>query len=108
MVDFITDSDDVTEEQPFKGIIVVSTPESSTIPTFTMNYVTINPNYASPFIMHEQTHSLHSSMHLLKMNDTIIHVNEILFQFDEIATGKTWYYCHYLDLDLHGNIIVLE
>ena len=108
VVDFITDSKDINNNQDIKGLIVTSEPTHTFTPNYTLNYVTINSNLIQRFIHNKDINETYLINRHMMVDDTILHVNEILFRFTETETEKNWYYCHYIDLDYHGNVILLD
>ena len=108
VVDFITDSNAKEHNGKVKGLLVTSEPSSTFAPNYTFNYVTVNTKLIDKYINYDSSPETFVKNHYLNIKDTVIFINEILFQFTEYTTGVKWYYCHYLDIDYHGNIILLQ
>ena len=107
LVDFISDSNGAHKKGDSKGLMITSEPNGPYSPNYTLNYVSIDDNLVKEFNEHTNIKTSVTSQRF-EVNDTMIYINEILFQFTSGTTGENWYYCHYLDLDYHGNIILLN
>ena len=109
VVEYITDSKDVSSNNTnIRGLTVIAEPSTTIVPTYTINYAEIKSNYTSDIINTGNNESTSMNLHYLNMNDAILHISEILFQFTESETNQNWYYCHYIDLDLHSNVVLLN
>ena len=109
VVDFITESQcNLVNNNDVKGILVFSEPSEESLPTHTLNYVSIDFNLFQNTNMNMYDDQTGLQNYKLNMKDSVLHINKILFRFTEYGTGKKWYYCHYIDLDYHGNIILLD
>ena len=108
VVDFITDSNSIDEKDNIKGLLVILEPSSCHRPNYTLTYVTVNEQLVKSYIDCTLPNNTYITSKQLKIDDTVSFINEILFQFTELSTGEKWYYCHYMDLDYHGNIMLCK
>ena len=108
VVECITDSKDIVSNTNIKALTIIAEPSDTIIPSYTINYASIHCDHVKDIIKYDTDNSKSIQPHLVNINDDTIYITEILFQFTEIETGQNWYYCHYLDLNLHSNIILLS
>ena len=98
----------MTINNNIKGLTIIAEPSDTLVPTYTMNYVATNSDYVTDINACDSAESKSMHLHYLDVQDSTLFITEILFQFTEIESNQNWYYCYYLDFDLHGNVILLN